>query len=393
MIRYDTAGLLVGLAVSDRIRGDSRRLIFARTGATLVPLAIWLTLTALRWDTGGRDHYLQQMVQKPVFDLLWSVRVILDVIFDPQRLILPVWISMDEAPLRSIARATLFALGLLGAAIVVRRRAPGAVTAVGLVAGYILVHAVFPFQWPRFGYPPAPIGLLWIGAGLVTVWNWAAAGPVGPSLRVLASVVLGVFGLILLAGEWSALPPWNALTANAWVLLTAVTGAALLFVAMEPLLSRRQVMQFACATLIVLFARVQLREGLPALGTGRERENLVEAARWIAQHARPGDGILSDIPGLLRLYCPDHTLRFPAFIDIQAEAWPEILVECDRRGIAYVVWHDAIYSDLAHAEYGPAWRLDRFAQLDQPASAPGFRVLWSQAGQPNVWILKRSTSE
>jgi len=135
-------------------------------------------------------------------------------------------------------------------------------------------------------------------------------------------------------------------------------------------------------------AVVQARLALPMLGDGQERRNVVAAARWVRDNTSAEDRVLSDEPGLLRLYAGDRPPgRFIGLGEIDAESWPAILDECRRRGVRYIIWHDNVLEEQG-AYYIRKWRLERFARLSNPEDAGGIIVQTRYEGDPTVWVLR-----
>lgn len=391
LTRYDAAGLLVGVALADLLRGRSRKAVAWRTALAALPLGLWLTLTAATWETRAHDHYLRQIAERWSFDPVWPVRVSIDVVLARDALSLPIWAAQWEGTLRAAARAALIAATLLGAAALLRRRDGGAVAATAFAVGYLLVHAVFPFRagFERFGWPTGMLVPLVAGCGLRV-----AVARVGPQLRsrTLRRVLLLLAGTlaVLLAGAefrrltallnvrptWPTALPGLALAGMGLVWLTG-------FERWRPLTGRLVVLA-ACA----LLAMTQGRQALLLLGDGRERSNNIAAARWIARNTQPADGVLCDEPGLLRMYVTDRPAeRFVGFGGIAAETWPEILAECRRRGIRYIIWHDQVFAEQG-AYYIRKWRLGRFAVLSEPDALPDVEVAARYRDRPNLWILR-----
>ena len=394
MTRYDAAGLVVGLAIADAWRTRRLRRPCLSAAVALLPLAIWLAFTALTWTTRSEEHYLQQIADElPRFDLAWAAQVVLDVCFKPERLVTPVWLGIagvDLTPLIAAVRLLLTVAAIGGTVwLVVRRDASAIVAAVGAV-GYIVVHARFPYQFPRFGYPLAPLLLLAAGAGLAAAWRWLGANAALKPLRTLVIVVVAVLVIALFYGELGSLSaaPFERAAWVPTVLLRVLVALVILWVA--PMVWR--LARFGRVGLLLgllLLARVQLRETAPLLGTGREMAGLVDAARWIGRYTAPDDGVLCDQRGLFFLYAPDRrTERFISYDRIGAERWRDILAECRQRGVRYIVWHSAIVAGHLDKRDAARWRLARFTQLDDPEHVPGLSVVWSRRGSVSVWVLR-----
>lgn len=387
--RYDAAGLLPGVFLADCIvrRRAGRAALAAAVAAA--PLAGWLLLTALTWSARSGDHYLVQIAERPGFDLVWAVRVMLDAAFDPPRLVLPSglqWFN-DAAPIS--APLGLALLAAAGVAHTLSTRRPAASAAIVAAGAYTLVHALFPFRELRFGYPPvalllafAAVGAAWCAerlAGLRLPQRWQTA---------VCMALLAVLGCALwgeadtFAVRTGRRLPWS-------VALTFVLMIGLIVLWSAPyLVGRRRLAPLVLLLAVLLLASVQVRAAIPLLGWGRDLQNQVEAARWVRQHAEAGAGVLSASPGLLRLYAPDTPReRFVAFADIRATGWSDILAECRSRRIGYIIWHDDLGREHG-GYYAQKWRLERFDPLADAEHAPGVVVERRLAEHPNLVIVR-----
>jgi hypothetical protein len=259
------------------------------------------------------------------------------------------------------------------------RRDAGAAVATAAWLGYTLVHAVFPFQFPRFGYPLVPLLLVFGGVGLQMVW----VGATRVTGRWSASYAWAVTALVLAAwlayGELGSLPLAIGTPAQREVgVLLGVGLAAVLVWAARGAAARHGVLRIAGLLLLLTLARVQVRETVALMGTGRELANLVNAARWVRDHATADARLASSEPGLYRLYAglaPRD--RFVGFGEIAADDWPEIVAECRGRNIRYLVWHDQHFGE--HGEY---------YSLVPPAAVEGGRLIRQFAGSPNVYVFE-----
>ncbi len=390
MTRYDAAGLIIGVALADGLRSRTWRRPAGRALLALLPLLIWLGLTALTWPARSADHYLRQLVQTTGVDFAWPLVTTLDCVFGPRSLTVPVWFAEWEPYLRGTVSAGLLVLTLLGLIRLLRRRAGGLIAALVLAAGYIAVHAVFPFRegFDRFCYPLAVLLLAVAGAG----GGWLAGGRWwgrrAGAWRLLG-VVAGLGAGVWLWGEGGRLASlWRLGRYEATPLPALAIAGTLLVWAAGWQRGAGRTGRVVAVLLMLAVAVTQMRLALPALGDGRERVNDVRAARWIRDHVAAEDGVLSPSPGLLRLYMPERPAnRFVGLGEIEAEQWPEILAECRRRHIRYIIWHDQVFSEQG-AYYIRKWRLGRFTPLEQPGRLAGVEVVQRFRDRPNLWILR-----
>lgn len=387
--RYDAAGLVLGLLIAARLAGRPWRRIAGGAAVALSVPAIWLALTLAYWQPAADDHYLSQIRERPEFDLLWSLGVGGEALFAPDRLRLTPPLDAAEPWIRAGLPLAAGLLALLGLLRLLAQRDAAAFVAAAAWLGYTLVHAVFPFRFPRFGYPVAPLLVVFAGVG-INVLGTAATRLAG---RWRSSYIPAL--LALLAAAWVALGELDSLPAaigtpaqRETALLLGVVLAIVLAWAAAGAATRRGVLRIAGLLLVLALARVQVRETVALMGTGRELANLVRAARWVRDQSPPDALLASSEPGLYRLYAGlTPPGRFLGLEQIAADDWPAIRDECRARRIRYLVWHDQLFGE--HGEYySRKWRLERFDLLADPGAVAGARLVQHFAGNPNVYVFE-----
>jgi len=167
----------------------------------------------------------------------------------------------------------------------------------------------------------------------------------------------------------------------ALVALSAVWAAPLL-------LRRQRVGQVVLLIALALLLTLRIQTGAALLGTGQDMKNVVEAARWIRDHTPTSARVLCDNPGLLRLYagCEPRD-RFVSYEDVGGQTWPDVLVECRRIGIVYIIWHDRL-SEMHAAYYAGRLGLARFDALADAEHAAGVRPERRFPNYPNLVIVR-----
>lgn len=449
--RYDAAGLIVGLLGADLIARRPTRPALLRAAAAFLPLASWLALTAYTWSSRSYDHYLSQIAQRSAAEIfaafpgafLDAVRLGFDTIFDvsgdSHRLLLPDTLIFLDNPVRFSLYTLVVAATLIGAIRTCVSRDPAAITSLITLAAYFAVHAVFPFQFLRFGYPPAALLILFAAIGVAAVFQTAvrtlgrrrshdAPLPSEPgresltpqphpshSVRLpastpptrfpnpipiresgLARFLVTTFGLaailflvLALRGEADSLGALGGASHRWSIPLTVLKLAAITFLwAAAARSAHFGIGRVAALLSAMVLASLQSRNTIPLLGSGIEGKNQVEAARWIRDHAQPEARVLSASPGLLRLYVarlPDD--RFPGFQNVAADHWDDILRECRDAHIQFIIWHDNLKQEHG-GYYSDKWRLARFDCLANPEALTGVTVERRFTRFPDLLILR-----
>lgn len=391
--RYEATGLLFGLLVADLVGRRPWRHTLRDVLLAGLPLAAWLALTAATWSMRGADHYVAQALERPGFDPAWPVAALQRCLWPADRLRVPIWLTDWEHPLRALVGAALLPAALLGGGLLVARKDRAAIAGAAWLVGYGLVFACFPFREQRFGYPPAPFVLLLVGVGvqsLAQLVRRAVPGWLGRAALVAPAVLLG---LALLPGELAGIrqtlaarPDWNAAAAVA-----CLVGAGVVTVASLARAPAAWLPALAAAPVMLALAAVQVRAALPLLGSGQEMLVMVQAARWVRDHVPQRAGVVSNTPGLLRLYAGGSDAgRFIGFDRVAADDWAGVVAECRERGIGYIIWHDQLFDE--HGDYyARRWRLRRFEILATPEQAAAVEVVWEgrpRADGPLVRIVR-----
>jgi hypothetical protein len=398
MARYEAAGLLLGLVLADCAGRRPWRQTLRDALLAGLPLVLWLTLTAFTWQTRGAEHYVAQVLERPGFDPGWPLSAVRRCLWPVDRLSLPVWLADWEQRLRTVPGTLLLPAALLGAGLLIARGERAAIAGTTWLAVWWLVFSCFPFREQRFGYPPAPFVLLLIAVVVQELAQRIRAAMPGSLGRAALVTPVVLLSLALLPGELTGLrrtllvrPEWNV--AAVLVCLMGVVLVAATSLTWAPASWLRSL---AAVPVLLAFAAVQVRAALPLLGSGREMVGMVEAARWVRKHVPAGQGVVSNTPGLLRLYAGHGaTDRFIGFDQIAAEDWPGVVAECRRRGIGYIVWHDRLFEEHG-GYYAGRWRLTRFEVLSTPDGATGAEVVWESRPRPDgplVRIVRITRSE
>jgi hypothetical protein len=390
MTRYDAAGALAGVLVLELLARRPVWGVLWRGALAGAPLVIWLALTAATWSARGTDHYLAEMTERPQFAPWPALAVTPTVTGDLPLLQLPYLLQGLTPLLRYGVQAVLLAAVAVGLVAGFLRQRGVLLVTLAIYAGYTLVHALFPFQFDRFGYPLSSLYLFVAAIGVNAVSERCAGATKGrPWVEVLAVAATLLLALAVI-GEVKGFR-YLAATQYAWVLplpALLMLGTASLWGVSLP----RPVHWVQAAGLLAacLLALAQLRGGVVRVSAGANMDNVVAAARWVRDEAEPEAHVLSATPGLLRLYAGRRPAdRFLSFEDIAAESWPEILDECRQRHVAYIIWYEGLFGELGDY-YVARCRLTRFAGLSSPESLPGVSVVRQWQDTPTLWVVRVS---
>lgn len=398
--RYDLAGLILGVMLADVFRsGNWRRALLRGTLAGL-PLLLWLGLTAATWRTRSEDHYLRQIAERPSANLAWLLDLGRTALLPADRLQVPVLLSELPVSWLALTHGALSAFALLGVVASIRRRSTPLVALGVFVLSYLAVHAVFPFQLERFGYPAAAAGLVFVFVGadearrgaVALQWRARFVRRGIRMLLLLMSLVVALAAVALLSAELAASPRFA--TPRLAVLLPAALGFVALATAGGLMLMRRArtprrvIMGITLGLVATWLAVVELRAASPRLGRGDEMRSVVAAARWIPANLPGESRVASIVPGLLRLYAPESDpARFVHLKDVPGEDLSAALAACRAAGVRYLLWYEGAFSEQG-AYYIAAWRLRRFEALDATPLPSGVELVEHFGDQPPTRLLR-----
>lgn len=392
--RFDAVGLLAGLLIQPPGSERRTRRDLSRAALASTPAVIWLLFTLLTWGDHSRDHYVSQMLERPLFSPGFVVGAGGRAAFPIEGVALTPADGDLQNAMGRIVRASLAMLAALGAASVMLRRLPGAAAMLGFAAVYVVIHAAFPFQLERFGYPLAPvvlllaaIGALRLGDALVPLTRaapWVVGVLAGLGAVACVSVIVGESDRLSLAARRAPAMLWLVPIGGAF-------AAMLVFVQSVQNNTRGVGRRLATASIglaCVALSMAQSRAALESLGTGREMQSLADAAAWVRDNTSPPDRVLSAIPGLLRLYDrSDDAFRYVGLERMPGDDLAAILRDCSREGVRYIVWYDDLFAEQGEY-YVRKWRLERYAPLDAETPPVGLRLVHHIDGPPRVRVFE-----
>lgn len=389
LTRYDVAGLLLGVAVGRGFGGGSWRRAGLFGLAATAPLGVWLFLTLTTYSTRGQEHYISQMLERPTFDLAWSLKSALRTLADGQAMPLPPIVEGLGIPVVGCVWALLVCGAIFGIVRAVQRKDAAAIPAAVTLVGYVTVHALFGFQFDRFGLPAGILLLLIACYGMNDFCGLIAHHLRSRGTRRAIVVFTAIVSLALVASE-AATIPWQITSPTQIITLLTVFVVSLVAVSgmSDTFRSSRGWIVLSGACLTVVYSHLQLRVLVPLMVGGHDWANVVSAARWIRDNGETNAGVLSSEAGLYRLLMPAVPRdRFVGFEEIHAVDWGGVLAEARQRKIGYIVWH-AGNLELHGRYYFERWRLDRFEMLKDAQVVAGVEVVRELPGEFPLVILQ-----
>jgi hypothetical protein len=419
LARWDMAGLIPAVALTDLAQNRRFRRTLARTGLACVPFVLCLAVTGLQ--LAGQDrgmHYLQVLAEERSFALrqdlhsYWEV-ILASVSAPPSRKTSDGFLILHKVTpvvfwLTALPLGLTFLWGSWQG--LVRRRGE---ILVMLVTGvpYVLVHAVYPYRPVRFCVPVAWAGLMIsvYGAGCFLTFleiRWMSCRHVKPALQAGAVVVLlvwaaGVARTLQLGVQRRVCPGievvvfWSAGIAIAGYLGWEWLAAGRRRRAETPprtggganrhrrsagpprsgkeIPARPPVWRAAYARLGRLAVPAFLLLAVVSSGTqtaalmedGKALLNFKKLSLWFRENGQPGDRMMTNMPHYMPLYTSLPADRFMHTGSIPRETapdFPRFVEACRKMGVTLIAW-DSGLANNTQDRYYRLWGLDRVSPL------------------------------
>lgn len=364
------AGPLLPLAMGARLLapGSWTRRLVPSLLAGLAP-AVWLGLGILRSRYGS--PYVEEMAASSNLPGLVYLAPMLG------RMLLCLPPTGDPLGPAELA-GTLLLLGLaaIGAMKLLRQDRRAALVWLGFLGGYAAIHAVFKAANYRYNWPLQ----IWLVFLVVKAFEPAdRPSQACRAFRTAAPLLFLGAGALLVVG-----PLYQTIPARwAWAFAALFTAAHF---GLRTVSVRTLPVSAGCMGLVLLGVGSNLRIWEQSYREQKSRfsEHLA-AARWLEEHAAPGERALMVEPWLIEPRLPGLANRRLIATDrFQSEDGPAYIQELLEASPDYVVWLSH-YGDWQDCEYwqrrSKAYILNGLG-LGEPASRPGFEYAASAAPAP-----------
>ena len=390
MVRYEGSALIVAAFVMDMIYRHGRKarlLAFLYSVLATVPFALWMLGTAMTWQPGS-SHYLGVLFSGKFWNafgdsaesrtgILKHIGLLWEVGFQP--LLLPHG-DFSESQVQifwivaKVVAAASFAFGCLYGLC---RRQWGVLAMLIFLVPYFLLHAFYPYPYQRFHTNIFWIALLICGLGLQGIWRLIAGhGRVRHLFMVILHTELMVISIMFLVSAVPDVLKISARYPKTLHMSYVAMGLAGLIFAGRVLVYRRKVLMRELAMLSFVCFLVlsnQMTVG-GFLGDGQRDVEFKLLADWYIANAKPGERILTTLPGVVKLFAPKHGDCIVHMESIKAESPQEFVEKCRQENITYVAW-DSRLGLNAENEYYKFWHLDNVAELRHPESNDDYEYI------------------
>jgi hypothetical protein len=405
MVRYEGAALILAAFIADIIHSKSRGDIIKAIGCSALasmPLAIWLLLTVVTWQVGS-THYFNVFFSKeyakafvePVKDrtgfglhlqLLWQTG------FQPLLMPYPTASADFVEVLIKLSKAIGAVSFLLGCIFAILKRSWEVLVVLLFFVPYFVLHAYYPYPFPRFHSTIFWIAILISWFGLQNLWrSLSDKWPVPKVLVRISQVTITIIAVLWVASLAPYLAKASAFSPRSASMPYAATAVACLLFAGRLYIERTRgflsgltVLAMMCLMIISnQFSLVRL------LGDGKREIEFKMLGEWFAENAGPGDKMAvynCESAALFAGKFASNITNFPKADN------PEQLVEkLYEQNFTYVVWATREGMSKQHTGYHLMGLDKNIAFLEKPMSIGPYefvRQIGSERGFVNVFHLK-----
>jgi hypothetical protein len=377
MVRYEGAALILTAFVIDMIYGKNRReriRCFLYSAMATVPLVLWMLGTFLSWESAGPSHYLR--VFKPEYfggslegrvGLVKHMGILWLVGFHP--LFPYVGAAKSFVEFFSGISKSVVAVGFFSGAIYGLLKRQREILALLLFfSPYFLLHAIYPYPFPRFHIPIFWIALLLCLYGLQSIWKL-----INKDNRVPKPIVIALQGLLLISAfVWFILilpylPKIASISPpSASIPYVTIALVAIIFAARRFIYSARYSWPDLVVSILVCLMIVSNHFSLvQVIGNGQRDIEFKLLADWYNENAKPGEKLLCTLANIVRIFAPQHTSLHTN--TIKADNPSDFAQKCLDENITYVAW-DSRAGLAPGSEYYKLWGLKNIAMLAEPRS-------------------------
>jgi hypothetical protein len=363
MVRYEGAALILAAFVWDMIEAkDWRRRgrAFALSAAACVPLMLWEAGTIINWRQEG-GHYLNEMGEasggKFVFfgfiNMLWESGFSL--------LFLPVkGASQDTTNFLIRINGILLALSFgFGTVYGLIKRNWKVLMLLIFLLPYICIHAAHSFLMQRFGVPVNWLILLVSMYGFYSLYHIINKDNRMPRLLIITVQAIAVVIFVTwFVGLYPYLAYSAALSKHSVPIPYVVLSIVVIFSAIRAYLHRLKFLGADILVVAIMAVVVVSNQYAVAyrLGNGDLDIEFKYLAQWYRANAKPGELLVTTLPGNCALYDPAHTSSYIHTSSIDANTPDEFTAVCYRKNITYVVW-DSRAGSAKGSRYYNLWHL------------------------------------
>ncbi len=367
MVRYEGAALILAAFVWDMLEAKNwrqREKAFAFSAAASVPLMLWAIGTIMNLQREG-GHYLNEMGEEGKFVFVKFIKMMWDsgfaILFLPAK-----GTSWETTQLlfkiNGIVLATGFGFGTIYGLF---KRNWKVLMLLIFLLPYICIHAVHSFVLARFAVPVHWIVLLIAMYGFYSLFHLLNGDERIPKLLIVAVQVITV---ICFALWFFGLLPYLT-TAASWSphsvpILYVLLSIAVVFIAISAFTQRIKYLRADIVALVVFAVVVVSNQYCLAerIVKGDLDVEFKHLAEWYRSNAKPGELLVTTLPGNCALYDPKHSACYIHTGAIDANSPAEFANQCSRKNITYVAWDSRIGAAKGDRYYD-SWHLENTAQL------------------------------
>lgn len=370
MVRYEGAALILAAFVMDMIRREGKKeriRAFVYSAIASVPLALWMLLTVLNWQSQGTTHYLKELGSMGAFKdtfvkylvLVWRVG------FYPLLVPPPVSTKSTFDIFFYISQILVAGSFIFGSLYGLCKRQWNILALLIFFIPYFLIHVMHSFVFSRFCMPVFWIPLLICFYGMMSLWKLINKNDRVPKPIVLilqaAVLVIGIFWVGLLLPY---LPKMAAMSRRSVLLPYVAMGVICLVLGARAFVYRagylwRDIVISVLAVLAIVSNQFVL---VRVVGNGERDIEFKYVVDWYLANAKPGEKLVSTVPVILETMAPEHKDYFVHTYRIGGNNPTEFVQGCYKQNITYVTW-DSRMGFSPNNRYYKFWNMKNIAPL------------------------------
>jgi hypothetical protein len=383
MVRYEGAALILAAFVIDIIRCSSKEQrirAFVYAGLAVIPLTMWISGTFLFWETEDNTHYFKVFARQGIGGISKKIAVyeylsqIWQMGFYP--LLSPLAAKEIGRFLLNLSKILIFASFTFGAVYGLSKRRWDILALLTFFLPYTLLHLTQAI-WPRHCIATYWIFLIICFYGLQKVWRSTLnSGRVPKTIIAILQILLLGLASIYLIMLFFRLPEIIPISPRSTsVPFIAGMILAIFLVTRSFLYKARNLWPYLIASSL-MFVMVVSNQFVLAnvMGVGHKDMEFKLLAEWHRENARPGEKMVTSLPGTVRYFAPEHKESFIPLGSIRADRPANFVGQCNDMDITYVAW-DSRTGLRPRSVYYKLWGYGNIAMLNKPQNTGPYEFI------------------
>ena len=376
MVRYEGAVLIACAFVMDMIEGKNKKerwLAFGYSALASIPMGLWMlgtfsqkSLSATHYINIFKKEYTSQFIGgvesrtgfKMNANILWQTGFY--PLFTP-----PLQASRIFSDTLTIINQVLVAITFFfGSIYGLYKRQWKILILLIFIVPYFWVHAKYPYPIHRYYATIFAIVMLICIYGLCSFWTLISSKiRLSKAAVIIAQLAVIIISLMWVLTLWGYLPQMAPMSKDSvslpfvTILVVFMIFAAELFVNKGKLLTNLVILMLMI--LMIVSNQFVIAD---VVGNGERDVEFKYLTDWYSQNAKPGEKLVSTVPGILEILAPEFKGCFIHTQTFDANNPNDFVIECYKKNITYVSW-DSRVGLVPSDQYYKYWKMSNIAPL------------------------------